>query len=66
MRLYLRDTICPPMKPTSKGADFLVIGAGIAGLRAAIELARAGQVPAHDDAHFLKHTLIRGSELHFG
>jgi L-aspartate oxidase len=32
------------MKPTSKEADFLVIGAGIAGLRAAIELARAGRV----------------------
>jgi L-aspartate oxidase len=22
--------------------------------------------PAHDDAHYLKHTLIRGSDLHFG
>lgn len=32
------------MKPTPKEADFLVIGAGIAGLRAAIELAQAGRV----------------------
>src|SRR6202158_3368864 len=32
------------MKPTSKEADFLMIGAGIAGLRAAIELAQAGRV----------------------
>ena len=32
------------MKTTSKEADFLVIGAGIAGLRAAIELAQAGRV----------------------
>ena len=40
----MRDTICPAMKPTPKAADFLVIGAGIAGLRAAIELAQAGRV----------------------
>jgi L-aspartate oxidase len=40
----LRDTIFQEMKPPSKEADFLVIGAGIAGLRAAIELAQAGRV----------------------
>src|SRR5215475_203521 len=34
----------PPMPATAPEADFLVIGAGVAGLRAAIELAPAGRV----------------------
>ncbi len=32
------------MKPTTKTVDFLVIGGGVAGLRAAIELASEGSV----------------------
>src|SRR5947208_8402250 len=34
----------PPMPATAPEADFLVVGAGVAGLRAAIELAPAGRV----------------------
>ena len=34
----------PPMPATAPEADFVVIGAGVAGLRAAIELAPAGRV----------------------
>ena len=37
-------TISPSMKRLPAEADFVVIGAGIAGLRAAIELAQAGRV----------------------
>src|SRR5258706_16156218 len=37
-------TICPFMKGLPAETDFVVIGAGVAGLRAAIELANAGRV----------------------
>jgi L-aspartate oxidase len=37
-------TICPFMKGLPAETDFIVIGSGIAGLRAAIELAHAGNV----------------------
>lgn len=37
-------TICPFMKGLPAETDFVVIGAGVAGLRAAIELAGAGRV----------------------
>src|SRR6266436_6231700 len=37
-------TICPFMKGLPAETDFVVIGAGVAGLRAAIELADAGRV----------------------
>ena len=43
MLRFCSDTISS-MPATSSATDFLVIGAGIAGLRAAIELAPAGQV----------------------
>src|SRR5947209_19826132 len=36
--------MCPPMKALRGEMDFIVVGAGIAGLRAAIELAEAGRV----------------------
>src|SRR5438445_11202594 len=39
-----RGTIFSSMKSAPHETDFLVIGAGIAGLRAAIELAGAGRV----------------------
>src|ERR1700751_816140 len=44
-----RDTICglncfPSMKGLPAETDFVVLGAGVAGLRAAIELAAAGRV----------------------
>src|SRR5271165_3688120 len=38
------DTICPFMKGLPAETDFIVIGAGVAGLRAAIDLADAGRV----------------------
>src|SRR5258708_15912479 len=38
------DTILPFMKGLPAETDFVVIGAGVAGLRAAIELAPAGRV----------------------
>src|SRR5271166_4217823 len=38
------DTICPFMKGLPAETDFIVLGAGVAGLRAAIELADAGRV----------------------
>ncbi len=37
-------TICATMKGLPSETDFVVIGAGVAGLRAAIELASAGRV----------------------
>src|SRR5271155_5713256 len=37
-------TICPFMRGLPAETDFIVIGAGVAGLRAAIELAGAGRV----------------------
>jgi L-aspartate oxidase len=44
VRPTLRDTIFSVTKPTPTECDFLVVGAGVAGLRAAIELAGAGRV----------------------
>src|SRR5436309_6508040 len=43
MSRFSRGTM-PSMPATAPEADFLVIGAGVAGLRAAIELAPAGRV----------------------
>src|SRR5436190_9744033 len=43
MSLFSGGTM-PSMPATAAEADFLVIGAGVAGLRAAIELAPAGRV----------------------
>ena len=52
--------------------EFLVIGAGVAGLRAAIALAEARRgayyrtdSPAHDDKRFLKHSVVRGDSIRF-
>jgi L-aspartate oxidase len=42
--LLFGDTIFPSMNKSPSACDFLVIGAGVAGLRAAIELADAGRV----------------------
>src|SRR5947209_9425111 len=36
--------MCPPMKALRGEMDFIVVGAGVAGLRAAIDLAEAGRV----------------------
>src|ERR1700692_3858094 len=42
--LFPRLNWTPPMKGLPAETDFVVIGAGVAGLRAAIELAAAGRV----------------------
>src|SRR5438034_3723678 len=43
-RSSIRSDTIPAMPAASSETDFLVIGAGVAGLRAAIELAPAGRV----------------------
>ncbi len=55
----LRDTIFSVTKPTPAECDFLVVGAGVAGLRAAIELADAGRVLV------LAKRQVRDSATHF-
>jgi L-aspartate oxidase len=55
----LRDTIFLVTKPTPTECDFLVVGAGVAGLRAAIELADAGRVLV------LAKRQVRDSATHF-
>jgi L-aspartate oxidase len=55
----VRDTIFLVTKPTPTECDFLVVGAGVAGLRAAIELADAGRVLV------LAKRQVRDSATHF-
>jgi len=55
----LRGTIFLVTKPTPTECDFLVVGAGVAGLRAAIELADAGRVIV------LVKRQVRDSATHF-